>query len=172
MYKYPVRPELWYCPHSPSFRQISTVYYIAPNTMGIMHYRIDPLPGASWLLRYFENGYNKFIEQLRVKINFELVSGKIYSSTSTNVVLIFTQPKKDGKSARFLIDVVERHKNIRYIIIEIPFTNCLIDWVYSKKFWVIVDLIDVYFHIRVHSDYKQYTPFSCPEGIINTRVMQ
>jgi len=85
---------------------------------------------------------------------------------------MFTQPKKVRKSARFLNNAVERNRNIRNIIIEMLNTNFLIYWIYSKKFRVIVDLIDGYFNIRVHSDNQQYKAFLCPEGIFNTRYMQ
>jgi len=67
-------------------------------------------------------------------INSGLESGKIYQSDSPSAILMFTQPKIDGKKARFLLDAVGRNKAVRDTIIEIPNTRMILDCIVKFKF--------------------------------------
>ena len=99
-------------------------------------------------------------------------SGKIYLSNYPNAILMFTQPKKDGKKGRFLLNAVDRNKAVRDTIIELPDTRIIIDWMAKFKFRAIMDVIDGYDNIRLYTDKEKYSTFSCSEGLFNTRYMQ
>ena len=85
---------------------------------------------------------------------------------------MFTQPKKDGKEARFLEDVVDRNKVVRDQIIEMPNTRIILDWITKFRFRAIMDSIDGCDNIRLHTYSKKYSTFSCTEGFFNTIHMQ
>jgi len=136
----------------------------------MQHYR-DPLPGATWSPRDFGNSCNRFVDQLVEKINSGMESGKIYPSNSPNAILMFAQPKKDGKKARFLLDAVDKNKAVRDTIIEMPNTRMILDWMAKFKFRVIGDLIDGCDNIRLHPDSEKYSTFSGYEGLFNTKYM-
>jgi len=85
---------------------------------------------------------------------------------------VFTQPKENGKKASFLLDAVDRNKAVRDTIIEMPNTIIILDWIAKFKFRAIIDLIDGYDNIRLHTDSEKYSTFSCSEGLFNTRYME
>ena len=140
--------------------------------METMQHYIKPLPGATWSPRHFGNGCNRFVDQLVEKINSGMESGQIYPFNSPNIILMFTQPKKDSKNGRFLLNAVDRNKAVRDTIVEMTNARMIIDWMEKFKFRVIMDLIDGYDNIRLHSDSEKYSTFSCFEGLCNTRYMQ
>ena len=95
--------------------------------MEIIKHTINPLPGATWSPKYFGNAYNRFVNQLVEKINSEMESAKIYPSNSPNAIIMFIQPMKDNKKARFLLDAVDRNKVVRDKIIEMPNNRMILD---------------------------------------------
>ena len=136
--------------------------------METMPHYIDPLPEATWSPRHFGNSYNRFVDQLVEKINSGIESGKIYPSNSPNAILMFTLRKKDCKKAKFLLDAVDKNKADRDTIIEKPNTRIMLDWMAKFKFRAIMDLIDGYDNIRLHSDSEKCSTFSCSEGLFKT----
>ena len=140
--------------------------------MEIMQHYIDPLPGATWSPKHFRNSYNRFVDQLVEKINSEIESSNIYLSNSHKAMQMFTQPKKYGKKARFLLDAVDRNKTVSDTIIEMLNTRMLLDWMAKFKFRAIMEVIDEYDNIRLHLDSEKYSTFSCSEGLFNMRYMQ
>jgi len=65
---------------------------------------------------------------------------------------MFTQLKKNGKKARFLLNCIPRNLKTHKARIPMPSINQIIDKLASKKFTFKLDLIDGYYNIRYHPD--------------------
>jgi len=74
---------------------------------------------------------------------------------------MFTEPKKDGKKARFLLNCIPRNLKTHKDRMPMPSINQIIDWLASKKFKFKLDLTDGYHHIRHHLDIVKHSTFSC-----------
>jgi len=74
----------------------------------IMQYKIEVIDGAEWHPNSISS-YDRFQNQIREKINKELETGRIMPSKSLNTIIMFTQPKKDGKKVRFLLNCILRN---------------------------------------------------------------
>ena len=74
-----------------------------------INYEIRFIPGAKQKPeRIFS--HDRFKDQITEKIDRETVTGRTYATTDTeNAVLIFTQPKKGSKKARFLLNCIPRN---------------------------------------------------------------
>ena len=73
--------------------------------------------------------YDRFKDQITEKIDREIITGRTYATNDTeNAVLIFTQPKKELKKARFLLNYVPR--NLVTIKDKTPLPNMdeLLNW--------------------------------------------
>jgi len=73
--------------------------------MEIMQYKIEIIEGAEWHPNYIPS-YDSFKDQITERVNKELEPGRIIPSKSLNTIIMFTQPKKDGKKARFLLNYI------------------------------------------------------------------
>jgi len=94
--------------------------------MEIMQYKIEVIDGAEWHPNYIPS-YNKFQDQITEKINKELETGRIIPSKSLNTIIMFTQPKKDGKKARFLLNCIPRNLKTHKDRMPMPSINQIID---------------------------------------------
>ena len=71
---------------------------------------INIIPESSWIPTCRPSG-NRFKQEITDKINSEENSGREYrAEEDTNTVVMFTQPKRDGrKEPRFLLDCRPRN---------------------------------------------------------------
>jgi len=139
--------------------------------MEIMQHKIEVIDGAEWHHNYIHS-YDMFQDQITEKINKELETSRIKPSKSRNTIIMFTQPKKDGKKARFLVNCIPRNLKTHKDRMPMPGINQIIDWLASKKFKYKLDLIDGYHNIRHHPDSVKHATFSCHMGKFDSLVMQ
>jgi len=139
--------------------------------MEIMQHKIKVIEGAEWYLNYISS-YDRFHNQITEKINKELETGRIILSKSLNIIIMFTQPKKDGKKARFLLNYIPRNLKTHKARMPMASINQIIDWLASKKFKSKLDLTDGYHNIRHHPDSVKHSIFSCHIRKFNSLVMQ
>jgi len=139
--------------------------------MEIMQHKIELIEGAEWHPNY-ATSYDRFQDQITEKINKELETGRVIPSKSLNTIIMFTQPKKDGKKARFLLNCLPRNLKTHKARIAMPNINQIIDWLASKKFKSKLDLTDGYHNIRHHPDSVKHSTFSCHMGKFDSLVMQ
>jgi len=137
----------------------------------IMQYKIEVIDGAEWHSNYIPT-YDRFQDQITEKINKKLETGRIIPSKSLNTIIMFTQSKKDGKKARFLLNCILRNLKTYKDRIPMPSINQIVDWLASKRFISKLDLIEGYHNIRHHPDSVKYSTFSCHMGKFNLLVMQ
>ena len=113
-----------------------------------INHEIRLIPRAKWKPeRIFS--HDRFKDQNTEKINRELITGRTYATTDTeNAVLIFTQPKKGSKKARFLLNCVPR--NLVTIKDKTPLPNMdeLLNWISQQKYLTKLDLVDGYYNMR------------------------
>jgi len=74
----------------------------------IMQHKIEVIEGTEWNPNYIPS-YDRFQDQITEKINKELETGRVIPSKSLNTIIMFTQPKKDGKKPRFLLNCIPRN---------------------------------------------------------------
>jgi len=101
--------------------------------MEIMQYKIEVIEGAEWHPNYIPS-YDRFQDQITEKINKELETGRIIPSKSLNTIIMFTQPKKDGKKVRFFLNCILRNLKRHKDRMPMPSINQVIDWLASKRF--------------------------------------
>jgi len=85
---------------------------------------------------------------------------------------MFTQRKKDGKKARFLLISMSRNLKTHKDRIPMPSINQIIDWLASKIWKSKLELTDRYHNIRHHSDSGKNSTFSCHMGKFDLLVLQ
>jgi len=139
--------------------------------MEIMQHKIEVIEGAEWHPNYIPS-YDRFQNQIIEKINKQLETGRIIPSKSLNTIIMFTQQRKDGKKARFLLNCIPRNLKTHKDRMPMPSINQIIDWLASKKFKSKLDLIDGYYNIMYHPDSVKYSTFSCHMGKFDSLVMQ
>jgi len=139
--------------------------------MEIMQHKIEVLEGAEWHPNYIPS-YDRFKDQITEKVNKELETGIIIPSKSLNTIIMLTQPKKDGKKARFLLNCIPRNLKTHEYRMPMPSINQIMDWLASKKFKSKLDLTDGYHNIRHHPDSVKHSTFSCHMGKFDSLVMQ
>jgi len=137
----------------------------------IMQHKIEVIEGTEWHPNYIPS-YDRFQEQITEKINKELETGRIIPSKSLNTIIMFTQPKKDGKKARFVLNCIPRNLKTHKDRMPMPSINQIINWLASKRFKSKLDLTDGYHNIRHHCDSVKHSTFSCHMGKFNLLVMQ
>ena len=86
--------------------------------------------------------------------------------------MLFTQTKKDGKKARFLVNWITRNLKTQKDEMPMPIINQIIDWLASKRFKSKPDLTDGYHNIRHHPDSVKHAIFSCHRGKFDSLVIQ
>ena len=115
----------------------------------------------------------KFLPQLRDKIDQELASGRIYPTQDSSACSMFMIQKHDKKDqARFLHDLVDRNTNTRKDNTPIPDIPSIINTVARHPYRSKIDLTDDNHNIRINPDDEKYTAFYTPYGTYRTRVMQ
>ena len=116
----------------------------------------------------------RYMDQLREKIDEELKSGRIYRSTDSSSCALFMLPrnKKDATKARFLHDLRQRNKNTILDLTPIPDQQLIIRTLARAKFRSKIDLKDGYHQVRINPDHEKYTAFTTPFGTFRTRIMQ
>jgi len=139
--------------------------------MEIMQYTIEVIEGAEWHPNYILS-YNRFQDQITEKGNKELETGRIIPSKSLNTIIMFIQPKKDGKKATFLLNRIPRNLKIHKDRIPMPNINQIIDCLASNRFKSKLNLIDAYYNIRHHPASVKHSTFSCHMGKFDSLVMQ
>jgi len=139
--------------------------------MEFMQHKIEVIEGAKWHPNYIPS-YDRFQDQITEKVNKELEPGRIIPSKSLNTTIMFTQPKKDGKEARFLLNCILRNLKTHKDRMPMPSINQIIDLLASKKFKSKLDLTDGYHNIRHHPDSVKHSTFSCHMGKFDSLVMQ
>jgi len=75
--------------------------------MEIMQHKLEVIEGEEWHPNYIPS-YDRFQDQITEKMNKELETSRIILSISLNTIIMFTQPKKDGKKVRFLLNCIPR----------------------------------------------------------------
>jgi len=93
-------------------------------------------------------------------------------SKSLNTIIMFTQPKKDSKKARFLLNGIPRNLKTHKNRIPMSSFNQIIGWLASKKFKSKLDLTDGYHNIRHHPNSVKHATFTCHMGKFDSLVMQ
>jgi len=139
--------------------------------MEIMQHKIEVIEEAEWHPNYIPS-YNRFQDRITEKINNELETSRIIPSKSLNTIIMFTQPKKDGKKARFLLNCIPRKLKTHKDRIPMPSIYQIIDWLASKRFKSKLDLTDSYHNIRHYPDSVKDTTFSYHMGKFDSLVMQ
>ena len=137
----------------------------------IMQHKIEVIEGAEWHPNYIPS-YDRFRDQITEKINKELETGRIIPAKSLNTIIMFTQPNKDGKRARFVLNCIPRNLKTHQDRMPIPSINQIIDWLASKRFKSKLDLTDGYQNNRDHPDSVQYSTLSCHIGKFDSLVME
>ena len=75
----------------------------------IIQHRIDVTPNSEWKPT-FPSTYNQFTDQITRKRISELETGRIVPCKSSNLIVIFTQPKRDQQQkASFLLYCILRN---------------------------------------------------------------
>jgi len=137
----------------------------------IMQHKIEVVEGAEWHLHYIPS-YDRFQDPITEKINKKFETGRIILAKSRNPIIIFTQLKKHGKKARFLLNCIprkfKRHK-VRMPILRI---KQIIDCLARKKFKSKLDLTDGYHKIRHHLDSIKHSTFSFDMEKFDSLVIQ
>jgi len=128
-----------------------------------MQHKIEVIEGAEWHPNYIPS-YDRFLDQITEKINKKLETGRIIPSKFLNTIIMFTQLKKDGKKARFLLSCISRNLKTHKNRMPMPSINQIIDWLASKRFKSKLDLTDGYYNIRRHPDSVKYSTFSYHMG--------
>jgi len=139
--------------------------------MEIMQHKIEIIEGAEWHPNYISS-YDRFQDQITEKINKQLETGRIILSKSLSTIIIFTQPKKAGKKARFFLNCIPRNLKTYKDRMPMPSINQIIDWLASQKFKSKLDLTDGYHNIRHHPDSVKHLTFSCHRGKFDSLVIQ
>jgi len=139
--------------------------------MEIMQHIIELIEGAEEHPNYIPS-YDRFQDQITEKVNKELETVRIILSKSLNTIIIFTQPKKDGKKARFLLNCIPKNFKTYKDRMPMPSINQIIDWLASKIFKSKLDLTDGYHNIRNHPDSVKHSTFSYDMGKFDSLVMQ
>jgi len=137
--------------------------------MEIMQHKIEVIEGAEWQANYIPS-YERFQDQITQKVNKEVGTVIIIPSKSFNSRIMFTQPKKDGKKARFLLNCIPRNLKTYKDRMPMPSINQIIDWLVSKRFKSKLDLTDGYHNIRHHPDSVKHSTFSCHVGKFDSLV--
>jgi len=94
--------------------------------MEIMQHKIEIMEGAEWHANYIPN-YNRFQDQITEKVHNELETGRIISSKSSNTIIMFSQPKNNGKKARLILNCMLRNLKTHRHRIPMPNINQIID---------------------------------------------
>jgi len=94
--------------------------------MEIIQHKIEVIEGAEWHPNYIPS-YDRFQDQITEKINKKLETGRIIPSKSLNTIIMFIQPKKDGKKARFILNCIPRNLTTYKDRIPMPSINQIID---------------------------------------------
>ena len=136
-----------------------------------INHEIRLIPRAKWKPeRIFS--HDRFKDQITEKIDKETVTGRTYATTDTeNVVLMFTQPKKGSKKARFLLNCIPRNLVIIKDKIPLPNMDELLNWLAQQKFISKLDLIDGYHNIRHTEESEKHSIFLCHLRYFRSRVM-
>ena len=111
----------------------------------------------------------RFLPQLREKIDQELASGRIYPTQDSSACSMFMIQKHDKKDqARFLHDLVDRNTNTRKNNTPIPDIPSIINTVARHPYRSKIDLTDGYHNVRINPDDEKYTAFYTPYGTYRT----
>ena len=138
-----------------------------------INHKINIIPGSSCIPTYQPSG-DRFKLEITDKINSEEISGRVYrAEDDTNVVVMFTQPKRDRhKEPRFLLDCRPRDAVTTRNHTPLPNIEEAIEFVAARPWWSKIDLTDGYHNIRIDPDSEKHTTFLCHMGHYRSRVMQ
>jgi len=139
--------------------------------MEIIKHKIEVIEGAEWHPNYIPS-YDRFQDQITEKIKKELETGRNMPSKSLNTIIMFKQPKKDSKKARFLLNCISRNLKTHKDRMSMPSRNQIINWLASKRFKAKLDLTDGCHNIRHHPDSVKHSTFLCHIGKFDSLVMQ
>jgi len=124
-----------------------------------MQHKIEVIDGAEWYPHYISS-YDRFQHQITEKVNKELKTRRIILYKSLNTIIMFTQSKKDGKKAKFLLNYILRNLITYKDKMPMPRINEIINWLASKRFKSKLDLTDGYYNVRHHPDLVKHSTFS------------
>jgi len=87
---------------------------------------------------------------------------------------MFTQPKKDGKKARFLLNYIARNFKICKARMLMPTSsrNQIIQCLASKRFKFKLDLLEGYHNIKYHPNSVKHSTFSRHVVKFDSLIMQ
>ena len=113
------------------------------------------------------------MEQLRQKINSEILSRRIYPVQDSAPSSMFMIKKMDKPNeARFLHDLVDRNKNTKKDKTPIPDMKLILNTIARHPYRSKIDLTDGYHNVRIAEEDEKYTSFNTPFGTFRTKVMQ